>query len=105
MLFRRMKGTLLATIGMALCSAGGAAHAQSVPTGEQLQQLLAPIALYPDTLLAQICAASADPQQIIDADNWLKQNNTLQGEALTNAAQQQGFDPAFIALVTFPTVL
>ena len=83
----------------------GMAHAQDVPSGDQLEQLLAPIALYPDTLLAQICAASGDPQQIIDADNWLKQNANLTGPALTDAAQQQGFDPAFISLVTFPSVL
>ena len=76
-----------------------------VPTGEQLNQLLAPIALYPDTLLAQICAASTDPQQILDANNWVKQNVNLQGQALTDAAQKQGFDPAFISLVTFPAVL
>ena len=83
----------------------GMAHAQDVPSGDQLEQLLAPIALYPDTLLAQICAASGDPQQIIDTDNWLKQNGNLTGVALTDAAQQQGFDPAFISLVTFPSVL
>ena len=83
----------------------GMAQAQDVPSGDQLEQLLAPIALYPDTLLAQICAAAGDPQQIIDADNWLKQNGNLAGTALTDAAQQQGFDPAFISLVTFPSVL
>ncbi|HJY19461.1 MAG TPA: DUF3300 domain-containing protein, partial [Xanthobacteraceae bacterium] len=70
-----------------------------------MNQLLAPIALYPDTLLAQICAASTDPQQILDANTWVKQNSNLQGQALTDAAQRQGFDPAFIALVTFPAVL
>jgi hypothetical protein len=51
--------------------------AQAIPTGDQLDQLVAPIALYPDTLLAQICAASTDPQQIVDANNWLKQNKSL----------------------------
>ncbi len=75
------------------------------PTRDQLDQLLAPIAPCPDTLLAQICAASTDPQQIIDANNWRKQNTNLQGQALIDAAQMQGFDPAFISLVTFPSVL
>jgi len=83
----------------------GLTGAQGVPTPDQLTQLVAPIALYPDTLLAQICAASGDPQQIIDADNWMKQNGNLQGQALTDAAQAQGFDPAFISLVNFPSVL
>ncbi len=73
--------------------------------GDQLTQLVAPIALYPDTLLAQICAASTDPQQIIDADNWVKQNQGLQGQALQDAALKGGFDPAFVSLVTFPQVL
>ena len=84
---------------------GSFGYAQDAPSDAQLQQLLAPIALYPDPLLAQIVAASADPQQIVDADAWLKQNSNLQGQALTDAAQKQGFDPAFISLTTFPTVL
>jgi len=82
------------------------AYAQgALPTPEQLDQLLAPIALYPDALVAQICAASTDPQQILDADNWVRRNLALSGEARTNAAQAQGFDPAFISLVNFPQVL
>jgi len=83
----------------------GAMYAQQVPTGDQLDQLVAPIALYPDTLLAQICAASTDPQQVLDANNWLKQNKSLQGQPLIDAAKKQGFDPAFISLVSFPSVL
>jgi len=81
------------------------AQQPAIPTGDQLDELVAPIALYPDTLLAQICAASTDPQQVLDADNWLKQNKNLQGQALINAAQAQKFDPAFISLVSFPSVL
>jgi len=82
------------------------AYAQgALPTPDQLDQLLAPIALYPDALVAQICAASTDPQQILDADNWVRRNLALSGEARTNAAQAQGFDPAFISLVNFPQVL
>ncbi len=75
------------------------------PTPEQLDQLLAPIALYPDSLLAQITTASTNPQEILDVVNWLQQNPGLTGNALTDAAQMQGFDPAFIALVNFPQVL
>ena len=72
---------------------------------QQLDQLLSPIALYPDSLLSQIMTASTTPQQILDVDNWVNANPGLQGTALTDAAQQQGFDPAFIALVNFPQVL
>jgi hypothetical protein len=75
------------------------------PTPQELDQLLAPVALYPDSLLAQITTASTNPQEILDVDNWLQQNQGLTGTALTDAAQQQGFDPAFIALVSFPQVL
>jgi Protein of unknown function (DUF3300) len=74
-------------------------------TPQELDQLLSPIALYPDSLLSQIMTASTSPQQILDVDNWLNANPGLQGTALTDAAQQQGFDPAFIALVSFPQVL
>src|ERR1700675_4560523 len=73
------------------------------PTPEELDQLLAPVALYPDSLLAQITTASTNPQEILDVTNWLAKNPSLKGAALTDAAQKHGFDPAFLALVTFPT--
>jgi len=76
-----------------------------IPTAQQLDQLLAPVALYPDSLLAQITTASTNPQEILDVSNWLQQNPGLQGTALTDAAEAQGFDAAFIALVNFPDVL
>jgi Protein of unknown function (DUF3300) len=75
------------------------------PTPQELDQLLAPIALYPDALLAQITTASTNPQEILDVDNWLAQNQNLTESQLTAAAQQQGFDPAFIALAGFPQVI
>src|SRR5580704_7645940 len=75
------------------------------PTADELDQLLAPVALYPDSLLSQITTASTNPQEILDVDNWLQQNPDLHGTALTDAAERQGFDPAFIALVNFPQVL
>jgi len=82
--------------------------AQTAPaplTPQQLDQLLSPIALYPDSLLSQIMIASTNPQEILDVDNWVYQNPGLSGTALADAAQHQGFDPAFIALVNFPQVL
>jgi Protein of unknown function (DUF3300) len=75
------------------------------PTPQQLDQLLAPIALYPDSLLAQITTASTNPQEILDVQKWLGQNSNLTVSQLTAAAQQQGFDPAFIALAGFPQVI
>ncbi len=76
-----------------------------VPTPQELDQLLAPVALYPDALLAQITSASTNPQEILDVADWMHQNPGLNGLALTNAAQAQGFDPPFIALVSFPQIL
>lgn len=74
-------------------------------TPQQLDDLVAPIALYPDPLVAQILAASTYPLEIVQADRWLQSNSNLQGIALTNAAQQQQWDPSVQALVPFPTVL
>src|ERR1700733_7825069 len=81
------------------------AQAAPPPTPQQLDQLLAPVALYPDALLAQITTASTNPQEILDFDNWLGQNQNLTVTQLTAAAQQQGFDPAFVALAGFPQVV
>jgi hypothetical protein len=75
------------------------------PDAAQLDQLLAPVALYPDALLAQITTASTSPQQILDVTNWLQAHADLQGTALTDAAQKEAFDPAFVALLAFPQVL
>jgi hypothetical protein len=72
---------------------------------DQLDQLLAPIALYPDSLLSQITTASTNPQEILDVNTWLQRNRGVQGAALTGAAEKEGFDPAFIALVNFPEIL
>ncbi|HYC08529.1 MAG TPA: DUF3300 domain-containing protein [Steroidobacteraceae bacterium] len=90
---------------MLVATAGTYGQNAAPPTPDQLDQLLAPIALYPDALVAQICAASTDPQQVLDVDNWLHQNLTLTGQARTDAAQAKGFDPAFVALINFAQVL
>src|ERR1700758_252340 len=58
-------------------------------SGEELQQITAPIALYPDALVAQILGASTFPDQVAFAANWLHQNNSLTGKALMQAVDQQ----------------
>jgi hypothetical protein len=72
---------------------------------EQLDSLVAPIALYPDPLLAQVLAASTYPLEIVQANRWLKENTKLKGEELTKAAAKQPWDPSVQALVAFPEVL
>jgi len=78
-------------------------YAQQTP--EQLQRLVAPIALYPDSLVAQILAASTFPEQVVGADRWLQSNPGLKGEALAQAVNDQPWDPSVKALTAFPSVL
>jgi hypothetical protein len=74
-------------------------------TREQLRELVAPIALYPDALLAQILAASAYPTQIVEADRFLQDNPNLKGAALGAEVDKQDWDPSVKALTQFPSVL
>jgi hypothetical protein len=73
----------------------------------QLDQLLAPIALYPDQLLTDILAASTYPAEIVEARRWLADpaHAGLQGDAVTDAANTQNWDPSVKALLIFPQVL
>ena len=72
---------------------------------DALEELVAPIALYPDQLVGQILAASVNSQEVLDAGNWLLQNQELKGDALDAAAQKAGLGPAMRALVQFPTIV
>jgi hypothetical protein len=74
-------------------------------SAEDVEQLVAPVALYPDALLAQVLAASTYPTQVVQADRWLKANNGLQGQQLAVAADQQPWDASVKALTAFPSVL
>lgn len=72
---------------------------------EELDQMLAPIALYPDSLLAQVLMASTYPLEVVAADRWAKQNKELKGDALAEALEKQDWDPSVKSLVQFPDVL
>ncbi len=74
-------------------------------TPDQLNSLVAPIALYPDALVAQVLAAATNPDQVAYADDWLAQNRNLTGQALAQAVDQQSWDPSVKALTQFPSVL
>jgi len=71
----------------------------------QLEQLVAPIALYPDSLVSQILMASTYPLEIVQAERWLKQNKKLKGDALAKALEKQTWDPSIRSLINFPQVL
>ena len=72
---------------------------------EELDQMLAPIALYPDSLLTQILMASTYPLEVVQADRWAKQNKDMKGDALAKALEKQPWDPSVKSLVNFPQVL
>jgi len=69
---------------------------------EALEELLAPIALYPDPILSQVLIASTNPQEVLDAGNWLIDNQDLSGKALDDATTKLGFTPPVRALMHFP---
>src|SRR6185295_2346837 len=77
--------------------------AQQTPA--ELQQLVAPFALYPDALVAQILAASTYPTQIVEAERWLQKHSKLQGEELAREVDKESWDPSVKALTQFPSVL
>jgi len=83
--------------------AQGPTYAQQSP--EQLQRLVAPIALYPDSLVAQILSASTFPEQIVEADRFVQDHPDLKGDALAQAVDPQPWDPSVKALTAFPSVL
>lgn len=82
-----------------------AAPAYTPPTAEQLTQMVAPIALFPDKLLAQVLAGAQYPDQITAANQWLNQNPALKGNALQDAANTQPWDVSVKSLTAFPAVL
>ncbi len=71
----------------------------------QIAQAVAPVALYPDTLLSQILMAATYPVEIVEADRWLQANPTLKDDALALALENQSWDPSVKSLVNFPSVL
>jgi hypothetical protein len=77
----------------------------AVPTADQLYQLVAPIALFPDNLVAQVLAASTYPDQISAAYAWFQQNSNLKGDQLMQAADQQPWDASVKGLTQFGDVL
>ena len=78
---------------------------RSALTAQQLDNLVAPLALYPDPLLSQVLVAATYPLEVVEANQWLQQNRSLTGTALMDAAKQQNWDASVQALVAFPDVM
>jgi len=74
-------------------------------TREELAQMLAPIALYPDSLIAQILMASTYPIEVVEAERWMKQNNNLKGDELDNALREQTWDSSVKSLCHYQNIL
>ncbi len=74
-------------------------------SAEDLQEMVSPIALYPDVLVAQILAGSTYPTQVVEAERWLKQNPNLTGDQLAAQVNPQPWDPSIKSLTQFPSVL
>ena len=113
--FTGSKRAAVLVLGWGLAFAAPSAWAQQQPpplpppgqtlSPDQLDDLVAPIALYPDELLSQILVAATYPLEVVEAYQWIQRNPGLSGPALTQAAQQQNWDPSVQALVVFPDVI
>ncbi len=98
-------GSTLAVAQEAAAPAEQQAAPRSTLTAQQLDNLVAPLALYPDPVLSQVLVAATYPLEVVQANQWLQQNRQLTGTALIDAAKQQNWDPSVQALVAFPDVL
>ena len=111
--FMRLRSLTIKLIAFGLvflCVGGPSLFAQEsgqspVFKKEELQQLLAPIALYPDELLAQVLMASTYPLQVVQAARWQEDNAKVTGDALDKALDQKDWDPSVKSLVPFPQVV
>src|SRR4029434_8106192 len=115
---RKLIHGVIVIIGLAFSSAAFAQQAQSqemtTTTNDQqtttlapqeLDSLVAPIALYPDPLLAQTLAASTYPLEVVQLQQWMNNNKNLQGKALADAVAKQPWDPSIQSLGEYPAVV
>jgi uncharacterized membrane protein YgcG len=97
-------------LGLGLVSQHGSAAQQAPPKPAasalaDMDGLLAPVALYPDQLLAQMFLCAGDPAKVVEFSGWLNANAKLTGTDLQDAATVEGYDPSFVALAVFPKVV
>ncbi len=95
-----------AVVPVALAQGAGPGASASAPLSQQqLAALVAPVALYPDALLAQVLMASTYPLEVAEAATWQKAHASLSGSALDSALMQQNWDPSVKSLLSFPQAL
>ena len=98
-------GETLAWAALQQTACGCSRHAEAKIPADQLDSLVAPIALYPDPLLAQVLAASTYPLEIIQLQQWLEKNKDLKDQALVDAVKKQNWDPSIQGLAALPDVV
>ena len=86
-------------------AAGAAAATPDSWTPERLEELLAPVALYPDVVLGHVLSASTNPQEVLDAGNWLIENQGLTGAQIDKESEKLGLSPSTRALLQFPEAM
>src|SRR5438045_9019974 len=116
---RKLFHAVIAIVGLALSSTAFAQQAQSqvmntttsdteqapqLASGE-LDSLVAPIALYPDPMMAQTLAASTYPLEVMQLDQWMQKNATLKDKALADAVAKQPWDPSVQSMAAYPDVV
>jgi hypothetical protein len=101
----RLVVTLVLSLGLSLGVRAETVDKADLIPADQLEQLVAPIALYPDALIAQILMASTYPLDVVQANRWLGDQEGIEGEALQTAVDQEEWDDSVKALVFFPSVL
>jgi uncharacterized membrane protein YgcG len=105
----RLKQLLTIVLVWGIVLATSPVSAQDAPpanlSATEIDNLVAPIALYPDALVAQVLAAATYPNEVVEASQWMRDNPSLQGQTLVDAVNQQAWDPSVQALTQFPSVL
>jgi hypothetical protein len=109
----KLLATVIALLTLGSLTAAGAQDPAPAPatekasvfTAEQLEQIVAPIALHPDSLLTMIMMSSTYPLEIVEAYRWVTKNASLKGTALEEALKAQDWDPSVKSICVFPTVL
>ncbi|MBN8494944.1 MAG: DUF3300 domain-containing protein, partial [Burkholderiales bacterium] len=102
---RTIRKFLAALLALAMVLPGWAQGSAPTYGKERLDQLLAPIALYPDALLTQVLMAATYPVQVTEAVKWSAANTNVKGDAAVTQAESQGWEPSVTSLVAFPQVL
>src|ERR1700733_10659436 len=102
---RSLLAIATALLGLGMARATRAQNERKRFSPQELDQILAPIALYPDSLLSQTLIAASYPLEIVEAARWSKANPNLKGEAAVTAVKEQSWDVSVKSLVAFPAVL